>query len=227
MFGVVSGNIMVANSLPISERFLPPPDSVLSGRSRLVRFTRRDVAELSRLGIIPEDASTELLDGLVVLTDRAATGEDILRVGKAHRSTVEKLSNLRSLINDDRRHIESQQPLACLDYYEPQPDFMVIRGRLEDLNEDGPAAADAFCVIEVSDSSYERDTGEKLFGYARSGVVQYVIINLRNRTAEVYTKPDMATGRYAPPLIVGGSESISIRVGDDEYFTVRLDQILG
>jgi hypothetical protein len=218
---------MVAHALSSSARFLEPPPAVLNGRSRLVKFTRRDAAELVRLGIIPEDASTELLNGLIVLTDRAATGEDVLRIGKRHRNAVENLSDLRSQINSSSRHVQSQQPLACGEFNEPQPDFMVIRGRKEDLDDDHPAAEDAYCVIEVADSSYERDAGEKLVGYARAGVVQYVIINLRNRTAEVYTKPDMAAQTYAPPLIIGASESVSIRIGDDEYFTVRLDQILG
>jgi hypothetical protein len=217
---------MVASSKTIAERFVSPPQIVLRGTARLWQFTRKDVAALVRMGIVPEDASTELLDGMIVHTDRAATGEDALRVGKDHRVTVERLSNLRSQLNTSARHVESQQPLACTDTDEPQPDFMVIRGQLEDYGDDGPTAADAFCVVEVADSSYERDSGVKLKAYAKAGVQQYIIINLRNRTAEVYTQPNRAAETYPPPQILSADQALPLRVGESESFTVSLASVL-
>jgi Uma2 family endonuclease len=81
-------------------------------------------------------------------------------------------------------------------------------------------------VIEVADSSYEKDAGEKLFGYARAGIPQYIIINLRNRTAEVYTNPDQASGTYAAPQIVSPQQSLPLRVGEAEFFAVSLVDLL-
>jgi hypothetical protein len=91
-----------------AERFGSPPGPFLDGRWRVPRFTRHDAESLMRLGIIPEDASTELLDGLVVLKDRAAVGEDPFMIGRNHRKAVERLSDLRTRINDARRHVQSQ-----------------------------------------------------------------------------------------------------------------------
>ena len=112
-----------------------------------------------RMGIIPEDASTELLNGWVVLKDRSAREQDPTIIGQDHHKCVERLSSLRKLIDNDNRHVESQQPLVCSDTQVPEPDFMVLRGTLDSYT-DLPFAADAFCVVEVADSSYERDTGE-------------------------------------------------------------------
>jgi len=176
-------------------------------------------------GVIPEDATTELLNGMIVLKDRSSLDEDPTMIGKGHRICVEKLSNLRSRINSALRHVESQQPIVCSDTHVPEPDFVVLRGTLEEYS-DLPLAGDAFCVIEVADSSYERDAGEKLIGYARAGVGQYIIINLRNRTAEVYGQPDSATGRYAQPQIISAGGSLSIRVGDGEVFEIKLGEVL-
>lgn len=216
---------MVANTPAISDRFVPPPHPLIDGRWRLVRFTRKDAEALVRQGIVPEDASTELLDGMIVLKDRSARDQDPTLIGPGHLETVERLSALRKLIDSDQRHVESQQPLVCSDIHQPEPDFMVLRGRLEDY-EDLPAAADAFCVVEVADSSYERDTGEKLIGYARAGVQQYIVINLRNRTAAVFTNPDPARGAYPPPQEVTESRTLSIRVGEAELFDIVLLQLL-
>jgi hypothetical protein len=178
-----------------------------------------------RVGVVPEDALTELLHGLLVYTDRSKLGEDPLSVGEDHTLCVEALSDLRTIINTSDRHVRSQQPLICGDDHEPQPDFMILRGLLKSYKEK-PTAADAFCVIEVADSSYERDAGEKLIGYARAGIVQYIIINLRNRTAEVYTNPDSAAGSYAPPQIIPADGTLQLRVSEADVFTLPLIDVL-
>jgi Uma2 family endonuclease len=78
----------------------------------------------------------------------------------------------------------------------------------------------------VADSSYERDSGEKLTGYARVGVPQYIIINLRNRTAEIYSRPNTVAGVYPPAQIISESELLLLRVGEEEFFTVPLGEVL-
>ncbi len=102
---------------------------------------------------------------------------------------------------------------------------MVLRGSLADY-QDLPTAADAYCVVEVADSSYERDTGEKRAGYALAAVAQYIVINLRNRTAEVYLQPDPASGTYGVSEVVAEGESLSLRVGTEEVFTSVLSDLL-
>lgn len=216
---------MVAKVFTTAERFVSPPEPVLSGRWRLVRFTREDAETLVRMRIIPEDATTELLNGMIVLKDRSARDEDPTMIGKDDRVCVERFSNLRIQINSEMRHVESQQPLVCSDTHVPEPDFMVLRGTLASYT-DLPLAADALCIVEVADSSYERDAGQKLWGYARAGIVQYVIINLRNRTAEVYTNPDSANGTYPAPQIIADDRTVSLRVGEAELFDVPLRDVL-
>jgi Uma2 family endonuclease len=178
-----------------------------------------------RKGEIPEDASTELLSGMIVLKDRAVTGQDPTKIGLDHTKCGECFSDLRTRINNDQRHVESQQPLVCSDIHQPEPDFMVVRGTLADAA-DLPTAADAYCVVEVADSSYERDTGEKLRACAEAGVQQYIVINLRNRTAEVYTNPNAKERRYPPPQVVGEDGVFSLRVGENEFFDVALSDVL-
>lgn len=216
---------MVSQRASIAKQFTPPPAPVLNGRWRLVQLTRADAEMLLQRGTIPEDASTELLDGLLVLTDRSAQGEDPLMVGKAHRITVEKLSDLRSRINTRDRHVETQQPLVCSDLHVPQPDFMVLRGTLQDYT-DLPTASDAFCVVEVADSSYDRDAGERLIGYARAGVGQYSILNLRTRSAAVYANPDAGSGTFPPPIHIPEEGILRLPIGKDEWFEIPLADLL-
>src|SRR5690349_18498685 len=136
---------MVATKWTIADRFMLPPKPFLAGRWLLPRFTRHDAEVLVKVGIIPEDAATELLNGAIVLKDRAASGEDISMIGQGHRKCVELLSALRKSIDSTVRHVESQQPLVCSETHVPEPNFMVLRGTLNDYT-DLPAAADALCV---------------------------------------------------------------------------------
>lgn len=215
---------MVAN-LTTAERFAPPHETFLKGRWLFPKLTRQDAEAMVRIGIVPEDASTELLNGMIVLKDRAARGEDVMTIGNNHRLCVERLSALRKRIDSDQRHVESQQPLVCSDTHVPEPDFTVLRGTVESYA-DLPAAADAWCVVEVADASYERDAGPKLRGYAEAGVGQYIIVNLRNRTAEVYADPDPAAGTYPPPRVVTAEQALALRVGEEEYVSVVLRDLL-
>ena len=202
------------------------PPAWVAGRPPPVRFTGQDIDDMVRIGIVPEDASTELLDGMLVHANRAKLGEDPLTVGDDHTKCVEQMSDLRTQINNDARHVRSQTPLICSGTDRPQPDFIVVRGRLRDYTA-RPTAADALCVVEVADSSYELDAGDKLRAYARAGVPQYVIVNLRNRTAEVYTGPDVVAGTYGTPVIVPADGVLLLRVGDaDERFDLALADVL-
>ena len=106
--------------------------------------------------------------------------------GTGHNFVVAGLAELASVINNNKRHLRTQSTLICSEISAPIPDGLVLKGLLSDYRGKRPSAADAYCVIEVSDSSYERDSGEKLKSYAHAGIEQYIIINLRNRTAEIY-----------------------------------------
>lgn len=55
---------------------------------------------------------------------------------------------------------------------------------------------------------------------------QYIIINLRNRTAEVYANPAAAAGTYAPPQIVAQGQSLALHIGEGEMFQTPLDDLL-
>ncbi len=191
-----------------------------------VRFTLKDALEMVKHQILPEDISIELLYGQLVFRDRFDLVEGVITCGPRHRYVVCMLADLSMQINNSNRHLSSQFQLECSQWHVPIADAVILRGNLGSWKDNWPTAADAYSVIEVADSSYERDAGEKLFGYARAGIPQYIIINLRNRTAEVYTTPVQATGTYAPAQIVNESEMLQIRIGEAEFFSVPLANLL-
>lgn len=191
-----------------------------------VQFTVEDALNMVRQGILPEDSRIELLDGSLVYRDRFdLRGSEVVE-GVKHNYVINALARLSVQINDSMRELRTQSTLICSESHAPIPDAVILRGTLEDYSDRLPEAPDAFCVIEVADSSYERDAGEKLQAYARAGVGQYIIINLRNRTAEVYSQPEPASQTYGVSEVVAEGDLLSLRVGPQDVFTSPLSDLL-
>lgn len=60
----------------------------------------------------------------------------------------------------------------------PEPDFAIARGTRDDYENRHPGPADLVLLIEVSDTSVDCDRGIKKNIYARSGIVEYWIVNI-------------------------------------------------
>jgi Uma2 family endonuclease len=191
-----------------------------------VRFTLSDALSMVEQGILPEDSTVELLNGALVYRDRFDLKGSEIEEGVRHNYVLSALAHLAPRIDNDQRHLRTQSTLVCSETHAPIPDGCILRGALESYADRLPTAADAFCVIEVADSSYERDVGEKLHGYARAGVEQYVIINLRNRTAEAYRQPDRVGGSYQAAQVVRENDSVNLRVGQTESLPLVLSELL-
>ena len=139
-----------------------------------------------------------------------------------HRYTVTQLGKLSATIDSPERHIQTQLPIVCGPSQMPEPDFAIVRGTNDDYMDRLPTAADALCVVEVADASLERDRDEKGPAYAQAGVRRYTILNLRNRTAELYTQPDRSAGVYLEMNVVLLEGTIAFLTDGEPAATVPL-----
>ena len=62
---------MVIANPTLTESFIAPPEPLVQGRWRVAPLTRAAAELLMRQGFIREDASTELLSGLIDIGQRA------------------------------------------------------------------------------------------------------------------------------------------------------------
>jgi Uma2 family endonuclease len=84
---------------------------------------------------------------------------------------------------------------------QPEPHFLVVK--LEHFHDRKIKANEAALVIEVSDSTLEDDRGIKQKLYARNGVREYWIVNLKAKQLEVYRDPQGETFNTKFTLEVG------------------------
>jgi hypothetical protein len=148
----------------------------------IFRLTVEQYHELIRSGKLTENDPVELLEGILVFKTPKKS---------AHATSTGLVRREIESLLASGWHYRSPEPITLEDG-EPEPDGAVVRGRIEDYAAAHPTPADVAMVIEVADSSLERDRGIKLRGYARAGIAIYWIVNLVDRQVEVYSDPDVA-----------------------------------
>ena len=79
--------------------------------------------------------------------------------------------------------VSEQRPISLLDESEPEPDVAVIKGKIRDFETGLPTTA--VLIIEVSDTTLRLDRTRKARLYARAGIQEYWIVNIKQRELEV------------------------------------------
>jgi Uma2 family endonuclease len=85
------------------------------------------------------------------------------------------------------------------DFDEPEPDLAVVRGDDHLYENQHPGPNDVGLIIEVAESSPNRDRGLKREIYARAGIPAYWVVNLVDRQIESYSDP--VGGEYPAPKV--------------------------
>jgi Uma2 family endonuclease len=162
------------------------------------RFTVDEYHRMAEVGVFTEDDRVELLDGEIV---------EMTPLGSRHVACVVRLTDLLSRHAGGGPLVSVQNPLVLADRSEPQPDLVVLPRRT-DLSGARPfGAADALLVIEVSDTSVDRDRDVKLPLYARARIAEVWLVNLPADRVEVYRDPQQ--DRYATIRIVSRGDTLS------------------
>lgn len=150
-------------------------------QSGKLKFTLSDFEWLSEHDFFG-DKHVELLNG-----DIFVKGQQ----GYRHAQFVRQLSEKLTLALHTQAFISGQCPMVLLS---PPPDFLepdIALLRLPKSQYAGRdvSSADAHLVIEISDSTLERDQNDKLAAYARNNLPEYWIININAGRLETYQEP--------------------------------------
>lgn len=157
----------------------PSPADELVGPKK--RWTTAEFDRLVNEGFIREGSSTYLWDFEII---------EPMPENQPHRNAVANLYRLLiKLLPEEDWTVDFNGPLEVRDGYKPQPDLVVLYGPRERYNESVPVPSDVALVVEVSNTSYPKDSVLFLREYASAGIPQYWIINIPARRVEVYRQP--------------------------------------
>ena len=147
---------------------------------RTKRWTSHEVETLVALGAITHPERYVLLNGELV--EKMAQNEP-------HMAAVRRGLRALQAVFGEGYVVDPGLPLKGLPDSQPEPDLCVKRGSVETFDA-RPALPDEIAlVLEIADSSLAEDRGEMARIYARLGVSEYWIVNLRERTLEVRRAP--------------------------------------
>ena len=144
----------------------------------LWRMTRGRYDRLVDVGIFGPEDRVELLDGLLVA--REPQGERHATVVGLVRAALEKAFG-------SGYHIREEKPIALDDQSEPEPDVVVVPGRLRDYLTAHPSRP--VLIVEVAETSLALDRLRKGGLYARARISDYWVVNLVDEILEVHREP--------------------------------------
>jgi Uma2 family endonuclease len=140
------------------------------------RITVAEYHQMGEAGIFDEDDRIELLDGELF---------DMAPIGTLHANTVSRLIHLLYAAKD-QAILWVQNPILLSDS-EPEPDIALLK--LGNYWDRLPTAEDVLLLIEVADSTLHYDREKKIPLYARCGIVECWLVDVKAKRVEIYREP--------------------------------------
>jgi Uma2 family endonuclease len=160
------------------------------------RFTVGEYLRLADVGVIRPGERVELIDGQVV----AMTPQ-----GPVHSALVSGIvARLNEIFPRDAFCVRPQSTLVLGEDEAPEPDVAVVAGPCEEHQAELPRSA--LLVVEVADTSLPFDRGRKADLYARAGVPEYWVVDVKGASVEIRRDPGPAG--YATTRVVRGDDAI-------------------
>ena len=179
------------------------------------RFTAEDFERMGQVGILPEGAGYELIDGEVF---------EMSPEGDRHADVVDRLAELfrtQVAARGANLRIRTMHPIVGLaPTWEPQPDLVLQWGRDARRR---PTVQDALLIVEVAETTLARDRDVKLPAYAKAEISEVWIVDLTTDTIFVHRRPD--GGRYAWTMAKARGETIAPEALPE--LALDIDEILG
>ncbi len=186
------------NTMPTAILETPAQDSFVSARRKI--WTRAECELLASLEPF-QSQSLELIEG-----------ELINRMGKGTLHTAIVAMLLELLAGVFGLSFVIQEPAIDVSpednpTSEPQPDLVVVSAKASSFARRRPGPVDIRLLVEVADSSLSFDRSIKAGLYARAGIADYWVVDVRNRRIIVHRDP--LDGRYGSVLTYAVGEEIA------------------
>jgi Uma2 family endonuclease len=143
-------------------------------------LTVQEYHRMSETGILTESDRVELLNGRIIYMSP---------IGSKHAACVEKIGELLKQFLAGKAMVRAQNPVILDEHSEPEPDIAIVKRKDNYYADRHPVAEETFLVIEVADTSLEKDRLAKQPLYAAAQIPEYWIVNLEKNEVEVYRSP--------------------------------------
>ena len=168
------------------------------------KITVDEYYRMAEQGLLAPDARVELIEGEII---------DMPPMGSLHAGNASYVSSELILALKDRATVFTQCTLCLDELSAPEPDIYVCKYREDFYERKLPTPAETYLVIEVSNSTLSTDRSFKAPLYARAGIPEYWIFDVKSHRIEMYRTP--ADGMYRDVVTLTKPRPISIQLLPD------------
>ncbi len=181
-------------------------------------ITHEEFEALIESGVFAPEERLELIAG--ELTRREP-------VNTSHAVAIRLVQIALERVLGEGYDVRPQLPLALSEFDMPFPDIAVVAGSPRDYLSQHPTTA--LLVVEVSEASLKTDREVKGSLYAKAGIPEYWIVNLKERVVEVYREPAedaraVYGASYRQRMVLRPSEPVSPLFAPDA--TIAVEQLM-
>ena len=144
------------------------------------RFTVAEYHKMIKAGIFNEKDRIELWEGVVVKMSPK---------GRRHAAATDRATKVFIKLLGDRVIVRNQNPIVLDDLSEPEPNIVLTAPQEKEYTARLPQPPDILLVLEVADTSLKHDRDSKSTSYAKAGIAQYLVLNLRTRELIDFREP--------------------------------------
>ena len=155
----------------------------------LRRFTVEQYHQLGELGVLTPEDNVELLEGWIV---------EKMNQRPIHGYLVGWLSEWFHQYLPAGYIVRCQLPIST-QRSEPEPDLAIVAGNHRDYKDRHPTGQECRLIIEVADTSVERDRAKAAI-YQAAGVEEYWLVNVGGRCVERYCFT--GNNSHQPPVLM-------------------------
>ncbi|WP_457625685.1 Uma2 family endonuclease [Persephonella sp.] len=149
------------------------------------RFKVKDLEKMYEAGIFKPDEKVELINGEVI---------KLSPIGLKHALVVDSLVEIFSELLQSRKELKEkyslrvQNPIYISTQNLPESDIVIVNKEFR-KEKQHPKPKYIELLIEVADTTLEKDREIKIPLYAKKKIKQVWIVDLNNNQIEVYTNP--------------------------------------
>jgi len=177
-------------------------------------FTVDEYYRMAETGILKPQDRVELIEGEII---------QMSPIGNRHAGCVNRATDLLTLMFRGKAVVTVQNPVRLNKYNEPQPDLILAKARADYYASKHPTPDDVFLVIEVADTTLQFDRNVKVPIYAKLGIPEVWIADIKNGSILVFRNP--TGGQYETTLTFTRGDALYVSGFPDLIF--KVEDLLG
>jgi len=157
------------------------PATVRAAKS--VMWTREDCRKMESAGLLPE--RWELVRGEII--NKMGTSKPHSRIATRIPFWISEAFSIDCMLSTCSINVAPEDNPTS----DPEPDITILK-RPNGESDGNPEPGEIELIIEVSDTTLAHDLGPKAWLYARAGVPEYWVIDIKGQRIHVHREPGSA-----------------------------------